>query len=255
MTHSEFLMHHGVKGQRWGVRNGPPYPIEDPVLKAGTRINSVSSKYADSEDYRNNGRMMYTYRADEAWDNKVYKGPFAKYLVMYKGANFIREHQYETVKDLKMPNKQQRINEFKRLDKKDLAKDLKTMQKHLVDQKIGTEKEQEEFKNIDLDNITTDKDWAIAYSIFQHCMEASWYFKSTRDYIDNLSKKYDAMVDDNNQGIYNDAHDPIIIFKANEALKTIGQDPMSGWLTATDIINNYDEVGAELAKQGRKVKL
>lgn len=24
-----FLIHHGVKGQKWGVRNGPPYPIKE----------------------------------------------------------------------------------------------------------------------------------------------------------------------------------------------------------------------------------
>ena len=23
-----YLAHHGVKGQQWGLRNGPPYPIE-----------------------------------------------------------------------------------------------------------------------------------------------------------------------------------------------------------------------------------
>lgn len=22
------LHHHGIEGQKWGVRNGPPYPIE-----------------------------------------------------------------------------------------------------------------------------------------------------------------------------------------------------------------------------------
>lgn len=22
------LLHHGIKGQKWGVRNGPPYPLE-----------------------------------------------------------------------------------------------------------------------------------------------------------------------------------------------------------------------------------
>lgn len=27
-----YLMHHGVKGQKWGVKNGPPYPLGDDVL-------------------------------------------------------------------------------------------------------------------------------------------------------------------------------------------------------------------------------
>lgn len=27
------LYHHGIKGQKWGVRNGPPYPLEKTVLK------------------------------------------------------------------------------------------------------------------------------------------------------------------------------------------------------------------------------
>lgn len=26
--YSSELYHHGVKGQKWGVRNGPPYPLE-----------------------------------------------------------------------------------------------------------------------------------------------------------------------------------------------------------------------------------
>ena len=25
---SDFLMHHGIKGQKWGVENGPPYPLD-----------------------------------------------------------------------------------------------------------------------------------------------------------------------------------------------------------------------------------
>lgn len=24
-----YLVHHGIKGQQWGVRNGPPYPLSD----------------------------------------------------------------------------------------------------------------------------------------------------------------------------------------------------------------------------------
>ena len=26
------LYHHGVKGQKWGIQNGPPYPLDDPNL-------------------------------------------------------------------------------------------------------------------------------------------------------------------------------------------------------------------------------
>lgn len=26
-NHTDELYHHGIKGQRWGVRHGPPYPL------------------------------------------------------------------------------------------------------------------------------------------------------------------------------------------------------------------------------------
>lgn len=32
---SEELQHHGILGQKWGVRRGPPYPIEDKILRKG----------------------------------------------------------------------------------------------------------------------------------------------------------------------------------------------------------------------------
>lgn len=32
-----FLMHHGVKGQKWGEKNGPPYPLSDKVKSIAYR--------------------------------------------------------------------------------------------------------------------------------------------------------------------------------------------------------------------------
>lgn len=252
------LYHHGVKGQQWGVRNGPPYPIEDKVLKKGTRINSVSGTYSDSEKYRKRfgNQWMYTYRDDEEWDNKVYKGAFSKYLVMSRGANFIAEHKYETVKDLKMPNKNERMSEFKGIlnDKKfrkQAIKDIEHVRTQLVYYNVGSPKELESYKKFKPNNIKTAEDYRVAYEIFNHAMEAVHMYPTTREYAKRMSKKYDAMVDDNNQGIYNDAHDPIIIFRTKEALKTVGKN----YLTAKEIVDNYAQVSAELAKQGRAVKL
>lgn len=28
-TLDECLAHHGIRGQKWGVRNGPPYPLKE----------------------------------------------------------------------------------------------------------------------------------------------------------------------------------------------------------------------------------
>lgn len=35
------LVHHGIKGQQWGVRNGPPYPLDE---KKSAAIKKSSSK-------------------------------------------------------------------------------------------------------------------------------------------------------------------------------------------------------------------
>lgn len=42
-VYSDDLYHHGIKGQKWGVRRGPPYPIEDTIMRTGTRLNSVNT--------------------------------------------------------------------------------------------------------------------------------------------------------------------------------------------------------------------
>ena len=44
---SSELAHHGIKGQKWGVRNGPPYPLEksdknDTIVKDAIESGSVS---------------------------------------------------------------------------------------------------------------------------------------------------------------------------------------------------------------------
>lgn len=46
LVHSEIdvLCHHGVKGQKWGVRNGPPYPLKNKKNKANKKEATKTSK-------------------------------------------------------------------------------------------------------------------------------------------------------------------------------------------------------------------
>lgn len=34
------LYHHGIQGQKWGVRNGPPYPLDKGRKQKVTKVNN-----------------------------------------------------------------------------------------------------------------------------------------------------------------------------------------------------------------------
>ena len=251
-----YLAHHGIKGQKWGVRHGPPYPIEDKTLKKGMRLNSVSG-ISSGEAYKSRGVPMYTYNPDDKWDSSVYKGPFSYYMRRMRGVRTVTEHQYEVISDLKMPSKDERVKAFKDLygDKKfrkPMIRELEDCRKQLVLYGIGSSTEMKKrIKEVNLRDLKTDSDYETAYEIFNHAMEDHWRHKSTREYMNRMSSEYDAMVDDNNQGIYNDAHDPVIVFRANEVLKLVGSTPVSD----LEIVANYNQVYDVMSKEGKSVKL
>ena len=243
------MYHFGRIGQKWGVRRGPPYPIDDKILRKGTKLNSVSP-IENSSEYRKNGRWMYTFKPEDEWDSKVYKGPFS-YYKSRETDSIIYEHSYEVVKDLKMPTKKERIDEFIELYKNHKIMTSFDLKREQSDLKISN-RGSDEARNINVWKLKTEEDFKIAYEIFNHAMENVNSFKTTKSYAKIMSEKYDAMVDDNNQGVYNGVHDPIIIFRANEALKEIGQ---ARWVDMNEIAENYNYVKNERAKLGKAVYL
>lgn len=57
---ANYLIHHGIKGQQWGVQNGPPYPLDNgqkswSEKKANRKIkqvNRVKTRAANRRNYR-----------------------------------------------------------------------------------------------------------------------------------------------------------------------------------------------------------
>ena len=86
-------------------------------------------------------------------------------------------------------------------------------------------------------------------------MENKEAFATTKEYAKRMSSKWDAMVDDNNYKKYNQAIDPIIIFRAERFIKDISDPNNPQYLTWDEINKNYDEVEKELAKTGEVIKL
>lgn len=251
------LKHYGVEGQHWGVRRGPPYPIEDKTMHKGERLRSVST-WLSSDAYKDSGRPLYAYNANDPFDNMVYKGFYATNIALTRNPMIIAEHEYEVTKDLSMPTKAERVQEFKDLYNekkmgKKVRKELDSISEALVKWNIGSEEDQKKFKEFNSKKIETDEDWKLAYRMFCQVMNAPpGKYKSVGEYMSRMSKKYDAMVDDNNQDVYNMAHDPVIIFRANDALKTVGQAKI---LSVQDILDARNEVEKTVRAAGRVPKL
>ena len=67
------LKHHGVQGQKWGVRNGPPYPLSRQGITRKEYNNKMSSKIGGNKTAKKNGA------AHPGWgDRETYKPSITK---------------------------------------------------------------------------------------------------------------------------------------------------------------------------------
>lgn len=264
MTYADKLCHHGIKGQHWGERHGPPYPIENKVMKKGEHVrslyagNSVPDVLLDKKAKMQGERALYTYNADNDWDNKVYKGSFAKFKRDYEGKKIISEYEYEVITDLKMPTRQERVDRFLSLydnkrTKNDIGKEMSNARNIILDYDIGSESRRDDLTSFKASKKpTTKKDIDTAYWVFNVMMEVAHSYKSTKEYLKQMSKDYDAMVDDNNQGTYNRAQDPVIFFNAQKVLRQYGDVRL---VKNREINKNFKAVTKELKKYGEKAQL
>lgn len=144
-----YLSHHGVKGQRWGIKNGPPYPIVDKgVIKKGTVLNTVTTSYrsplyvegdtdggyvaVSSEEHSNGMDRLGMYDPRNEIDKAIYEGSIALKNIRDTGA-LSTVHTYELTKDLKVATDKDRLDAFKQLykeNKKEIEYELKRINKN-----------------------------------------------------------------------------------------------------------------------------
>jgi hypothetical protein len=86
------LYHHGIKGQRWGVRNGPPYPLGSGkvTVKYGKNrkaVNDIFNSMSDQEKIHLAGEAGSSRVPKEYVSAKEYgpKGQIMDSVVIYNG--------------------------------------------------------------------------------------------------------------------------------------------------------------------------
>lgn len=73
MTYEEqYLMHHGIKGQQWGVKNGPPYPLDkktNKLVKNGSINKTVNEYIKNGKAFISNNQ---NYKIGKVFDDEEY---------------------------------------------------------------------------------------------------------------------------------------------------------------------------------------
>ena len=203
---SSFLSHHGIKGQEWGVRNGPPYPLtggnydnrtsvekregrkekrkrhQDTIVKAGTKFQTLSV-----DPNRTKGADMY-YAAYDKRDVHEYNALFNKAMeqpIYDANGNIVgseKVHKFRITnipkRDIKVASETSSAESFTELYNKDrdfynYVTDEKRMQS-LFDEKRYRFKGYRESRDVldkirnDPDYVPTKSDLQVVYRMFNY---------------------------------------------------------------------------------------
>lgn len=237
-----YLVHHGIRGQKWGVKNGPPYPLKgrdysetekkymgkrssaknslrnkqhfDTTLDAGTTIATLSRSedrlhgadmfYAtyDKQD-RDQYMSMFNTPVTDATNKKVYK-----FLIETKNA-----------KDMKVASEDSSVESFKKLIKtnRDFANfvfDENRMQSHFVKSKYKFSAYREARRALERGRKSgyelTDKDLRSIYKMFNYIIpsDAGGNQREAKDVLNQRTKFFKELKKEG-YGALLDANDAI----------------------------------------------
>ena len=233
---------------------------DDIVIKKGAQLNNVGSRQnlklrgnvkavvnplfpliptpilpAKRSD---NEKKLFVYREDDPHDKDVYEGAFTKYIKYRDFTNKIFKQKFENIDDLVSPSAQRRAELFVETYREnpglysELLNRTDAYAQSRKAQGVKYSKGLESFigKAI-FDKNTSDADLKkYGYGLFN--MGNEWNdpqtVRANNKYYKKLKKNgYNSLIDDNNAGIYNDSHNPLIVLNAKKYLKNIGSEMLS----------------------------
>lgn len=231
------ITHSGVKGMQWGVRHGPPYPIDKnnhvTMIRKGTKFKRLSVR----DESVAAGHAYVTYLKT---DTEHYKGFFgARLKAINKGAT-VYSITMQAKEDMISPSKRQRVETFIELYKTDpiLRKELGAY--HKSDYHYFTPLPKK-FYETQYSKLKENKLESKGYETFVRSIGGNEYIRSK--YFETLANKgYSFVNDDQDAGRFGEA--PSIILDRMRSTSYEGQKALSNkeimdtWKREGTYINN-----------------
>lgn len=175
------------------------------------------------------------YREDDPHDKDVYEGAFTQFIKYRDHTNQIFKQKFEAIDDIVSPSAQRRAELFIEAYRKnpELYAKVLTKTDKCTQARQALDTNCSDGIKAFIDKTVYDKNTSASdlkkywYGLFN--MGNEWNdrmtAKANNKYYKILKKNgYNALIDDNNAGIYNDAHSPMIVLNAKKYLKNVGSE-------------------------------
>lgn len=236
MSNSE-LYHYGKKGMQWGVRHGPPYPIDKENSQTYIRKGTTFKRLSVRDESVASGHAYVTYLKG---DTDRYKGFFgARLKAINKGAD-VYSITLKAKVDMVSPSKRQRVETFLELYKEDpiIGKELGSYHKSDFHEFTPLPKA---FYERQYSRLKADKLNIKGYDTFVRAIGGNEYVRSK--YFEKLANKgYSFVTDDMDAGRFGDA--PSIILDRMRSVTYEGRTKVSN----KEIMDTWRREGTYMKK-------